>query len=151
MKGDVSIWRLGPRGETEAACGMVPIAIYSQGLMPCWVVWLLPSHSHTRTLTGPTSQGWDIKQLMLLTRARVARTRDIVLGSRDRKSRPCSQQLVAARAPGTRASFGLSLGSSAHLRDEGALRYWLPGKLLMLHSGQNANTSSVCLSVCRGL
>ena len=25
--------------------------------------------------------------------------------------------------------------------------HWLPGKLLMLHNGQNANTSAVCLSV----
>lgn len=55
MKGDVSIWRLGSRGKTEAADGMVPVAMYSRGLMPpapCWVLWLLPSHSHTRPLPG---------------------------------------------------------------------------------------------------
>lgn len=43
MKGDVSIWRLGSRGETEAAGGMVPIAIYSQGLMPCSLLGSLAS------------------------------------------------------------------------------------------------------------
>lgn len=125
MKGDVSIWHLGSRGETEAAGGMVPIAMYSRGLMPCSLLGSLAS------VFSPPHQDTHRTHLPGLGHKAADAADEGQSGQNTRHSHRKQGQEVhdpvlnSWLQPGhlTRASIGLSLGFSAHLRDEETLRY----------------------------